>query len=366
MTTQGGADPPVSATQTSGRPPHRRPRTTARRCVARWLRRLRPRGGIGGLIGGIKSEIGNVGHAVGSVVSTIKSFLPFSAAEQGSLSGSGDPYYSGLSIGKIAAGITASLPAIKAAVSGTASQISSALSTAATEEASGTSQISKLTAQTDQLQALRAKEETSIKQLIAEREAESKADGAASSAIRAQQEDEIKELEKLRASQETRAKQTDAVIETVRKSMTQLKDEVDKLRDALKKATAASSNSSSSSSSADSSSSSSDQPANFAALGQWLAETAPDAGNPGSWQGNPGPLGGFGLAFDPGGGPRPVGGFDGGVPSGQGGGDLTAMLLADRLDTLIAAVRAQPARNAAGMAAAMNGVTGTAITRGNW
>ena len=60
--------------------------------------------------------------------------------------GKGDPYYSGLSIGKkLAQGITASLPGLKSAVSGTVGQINSALSKAATEEKSGTSQISTLT-----------------------------------------------------------------------------------------------------------------------------------------------------------------------------------------------------------------------------
>lgn len=61
-----------------------------------------------------------------------------------------------------------------------------------------------------------------------------------------------------------------------------------------------------------------------------------------------------------------MGGFEGGGPFGQGGSDLIAMLLADKLDEMIGTLRAQPAKNAAGMAAALNGVTGTAITRGNW
>ena len=126
---------------------------------------------IKGLIGGIKSAIGGIGSAMSGVGSFIKSFLPFSPAKQGPLSGKGDPYYSGLSIGKkLAAGITASLPALKSAVTGTVGQINSAMSKAATEKASGTSQLGSLTSHKDQLQALRAKEEASIKKLIAARE----------------------------------------------------------------------------------------------------------------------------------------------------------------------------------------------------
>jgi TP901 family phage tail tape measure protein len=332
---------------------------------------------IQGLIGGIKSAIGGIGHIMGSVASAIKSFLPFSPAKQGPLSGSGDPYYSGLSIGKkIAAGITASLPALKSAVSGSVAQINSALSTAASEQKSGTSQLSSLTSHVDQLQALRAKEEASIKSLIAARQKEEAQDKSGSAALRKSQEDEIKSLEQMRSSQETSVKQTDTVISTLKKSMTALKDEVTKLQAALKKATAAAASAASSSSSdttdtsTDDSSSSDTAPAtpNWGAFGQWLGETGPQAGaaSGGSWQGNPGPLGGFGLAFDPGGGPRPVGRFDGPGPFGPRGGDPGQAMVIDRLDQVVAALYAMPAKNAAGTAAALNGVTGTAITRGNW
>ena len=44
---------------------------------------------VQGLINGIKSMIGDVGCAIGSVVSEIKNFLPFSPAKKGPLSGSG-------------------------------------------------------------------------------------------------------------------------------------------------------------------------------------------------------------------------------------------------------------------------------------
>jgi hypothetical protein len=55
---------------------------------------------IQGLINGVMSMVGSIGHAIGSVVSTIKSYLPFSPAKQGPLSGAGDPSYSGRSIAK--------------------------------------------------------------------------------------------------------------------------------------------------------------------------------------------------------------------------------------------------------------------------
>lgn len=328
---------------------------------------------IKGLIGGIKSAIGGLGSAMSGVGSFIKSFLPFSPAKQGPLSGKGDPYYSGLSIGKkLAQGIVASLPSLRSAVSGTVGEINSALSKAASEEKSGTSQLSSLTSHMDQLQALRAKEEASIKKLIAAREQEYKTEGKASDALRTQQEDEIKELEKMRSTQESQVKQTEAVISTLKKSMTQLKDQVDKLKDALAKATkaaaaaASSSSSSSSDSSDDSSSSSSDQPPDWANLSQWLAETGPNPADAGSWQGNPGPLGGFGLAFNPGGGPGPAGRFDGAPPFLGGQGDVTGPMMVDLLGQVVSALHAMPAKNAAGTAAALNGVTRTAITRGNW
>ena len=334
---------------------------------------------IQGLIGGIKSAIGGIGHIMGDVASAIKSFLPFSPAKQGPLSGSGDPYYSGLSIGKkVAAGITASMPALKSAVSGSVAQINSALATAATEQKSGTSQLSSLTAHADQLQALRAKEEASIKSLIAARQKEEAQDKSGSTALRQSQEDEIKSLEQLRSSQETSVKQTDSVISTLKKSMSALKTQVDQLQAALKKATAAAATAAASAVSSsdasttddstdDSSSDSTPSTPNWGAFGQWLGETGP--GNPadgGGWRGYPGPLGGFGLAFDQGGGPRPLGRFDGGGPFSQRGGDPSQAMMVDLLRQVVAAIHAQPAKNAAGMAAALNGVTGTAITRGNW
>jgi TP901 family phage tail tape measure protein len=327
---------------------------------------------IGGLIGGIKSMIGDVTHGIGSVVSAIKSFLPFSPAKQGPLSGRGDPYYSGVSIGKkIAAGITASLPAIKSAVSGSVATINSALSKAAVEQSTATMSLTSLTADKTRLEDLRKTEEQLIKALEAKRKTEET--NPADKQLRAEQEAEIKELEKLRKTQESQVKPVEQAAETLRKSMTKLKDQVDDLQTALKKATAAAAAaaSSSSSSSSDSSDSSDDSTPDFGALSQWLAETASTSGaaaGGGGWQGNPGPFGGFGLAFNPGTMPGPVGGFNGAPPGfgRKGGGDPSTAMVIDRLDTVISTLRAQPAKNAAGMANALNGVSGTAIVRGNW
>jgi TP901 family phage tail tape measure protein len=62
-----------------------------------------------GLINGIKSMIGGVGNAIGSVASTIRSYLPFSPAKQGPLSGGGSPDIAGAKIGEmVATGMTQS------------------------------------------------------------------------------------------------------------------------------------------------------------------------------------------------------------------------------------------------------------------
>ncbi len=338
---------------------------------------------IKGLIGGITSMIGSIGHAIGNVVSTIKSFLPFSPAKQGPLSGAGDPYYSGLSIGKkIAAGITASLPAIKSAVKGSVGEINSALAKAATEKASGTTGLAGLDAHEKSLEKERAKEESQIQKLIAERAKEYAASHKGSEALRKEQEAEIQSLEKLRKEQESGTngvKQTEKVIETLKKSMTELKDTTDKLKTALEKATkAAAKAASASSSSADDtssadSSSSSDAPPDWTNFGQWMAATAgpgQGAGDGGSWRGYPGPLSGFGLGFQSRSVPGMAGRFDGAPPifGGQGGDQAVVYLarMVDQLDQANSTLRAQPGKNAAGMAAAMNGVTGTSILRGSW
>ncbi|MEZ0066672.1 TP901 family phage tail tape measure protein [Streptacidiphilus sp. MAP12-20] len=64
---------------------------------------------IKGLISGIKSMIGGIGNAMGDVGKTIRSFLPFSPAKQGPLSGSGSPDIAGAKIGQMVAdGLTSS------------------------------------------------------------------------------------------------------------------------------------------------------------------------------------------------------------------------------------------------------------------
>lgn len=328
---------------------------------------------IKGLIGGIGSMIGSVGHAIGSVASTIKSFLPFSPAKRGPLSGRGDPYYSGLSIGsKIAAGIAATAGKVKAAIGGTLSSMKAELAKATAEQGLGKTQISSLTGHVDKLQGERAKEESQIKALIAARQKEYAEDRKGSKALRAEQEKQIKTLQKLRASQETQVKATEAVIKNLRSEMSKLKSEVTKLKEAIAKATkaaakaAASSNSSSSSGSSGSSSGSASSTPDWAAFNTWLDDTSSGASG-GSWQGNPGPLGGFGVSgVGLPAGPRPVGQWGGPPPwMGGDGGELNALLIG-RLDELISAAHEQPWRTAAGLNAAMNGVAAHAVVKGNW
>ena len=325
---------------------------------------------IGGLIGGIKSAVGSVGHAIGSVVSTIKSFLPFSPAKQGPLSGAGDPYYSGLSIGnKIAAGIKAALPGLKSAVSGTVSEINSALAKAATEKASGTTGLGALNSHTNALQADRAKEEQSIKNLIAERQKEYADDKKGSAALRKAQEDQIKTLQKLRSTQETQVKQTEVVVKNLRAEMTKLKSETTKLTTELAKLTkaatkAATASSSSSASSTSSTSSTAAAGPDWAGFGQWLNETS-GVTAAGGWQENPGPLGGFGngLAAGPG-----VAGRFGGMPQGGGEDAIVQRLnmMIGHLGEMTEVMREQPGRVAAGLNAAMNGVVSHAMVKGGW
>ena len=70
---------------------------------------------IQGLINGVKSMVGAVGHAVSSVVGEIKNFLPFSPAKKGPLSGAGSPDVSGRKIGlMLAQGMEGSTSAVTA------------------------------------------------------------------------------------------------------------------------------------------------------------------------------------------------------------------------------------------------------------
>ena len=71
---------------------------------------------ISGLVAGIRSMIGNVRGAISTITGTIRSYLPFSPAKQGPLSGSGNPENSGRSIGRMLAhGLDTSHPLINAA-----------------------------------------------------------------------------------------------------------------------------------------------------------------------------------------------------------------------------------------------------------
>jgi phage-related protein len=71
---------------------------------------------IQGLIDGIGSMIGDVEHAASSVVDDIKSFLPFSPAKKGPMSGSGSPQRSGEQIAAmLAAGMDSGRGTVQAA-----------------------------------------------------------------------------------------------------------------------------------------------------------------------------------------------------------------------------------------------------------
>ena len=72
---------------------------------------------IQGLINGVTSMIGDVGHAIGGIVSEVRSYLPFSPARKGPLSGGGAPENSGRSIAaQLARGITSGAPAVSEAM----------------------------------------------------------------------------------------------------------------------------------------------------------------------------------------------------------------------------------------------------------
>lgn len=61
---------------------------------------------IQSLINGIQSKVKDLASTMSNIAGKVKGFLPFSPAKEGPLSGHGNPYYSGLSIGRLwAAGI---------------------------------------------------------------------------------------------------------------------------------------------------------------------------------------------------------------------------------------------------------------------
>nr|WP_281396831.1 phage tail tape measure protein [Streptomyces olivoverticillatus] len=73
---------------------------------------------IRGLINGVQSMIGAAGGAISSVVSEIKSYLPWSPAKKGPLSGSGSPEIGGRNIGaQLAKGLHAAVPGVSLASS---------------------------------------------------------------------------------------------------------------------------------------------------------------------------------------------------------------------------------------------------------
>lgn len=75
------------------------------------------RNAISGLISGIESKIGAISSPMSSVASEIRSFLPFSPAKQGPLSGAGSPDRAGLKIASmVAGGITSGTPGAQQAM----------------------------------------------------------------------------------------------------------------------------------------------------------------------------------------------------------------------------------------------------------
>ena len=84
---------------------------------------------ISGLIHGVENMLGSLGSTMSSVASTITSFLPFSPAKRGPLSGSGDPSNSGKSIAKkLAQGITAGKGQVVAAAHALAGSVTTGTS----------------------------------------------------------------------------------------------------------------------------------------------------------------------------------------------------------------------------------------------
>lgn len=71
---------------------------------------------VQGLIDGIKSMLGSVGSAASSIASTIRSYLPFSPAKTGPLSGRGAPNLAGIKIASMLAdGMLTGIPALTSA-----------------------------------------------------------------------------------------------------------------------------------------------------------------------------------------------------------------------------------------------------------
>lgn len=71
---------------------------------------------VNGLIDGIWSRFGALANAASSMAGTIRAYLPFSPAKEGPLSGSGNPYISGQTIGSmLAGGMQSRIPVVASA-----------------------------------------------------------------------------------------------------------------------------------------------------------------------------------------------------------------------------------------------------------
>jgi hypothetical protein len=79
---------------------------------------------IAGLIRGVRSMFPNIGGAMSEVAGIIAKYIPHSPAEEGPLSGKGDPFYSGQTIvERLSAGMTMEAPSLAAASSDAVSNI---------------------------------------------------------------------------------------------------------------------------------------------------------------------------------------------------------------------------------------------------
>ncbi|WP_066360247.1 phage tail tape measure protein [Herbidospora mongoliensis] len=76
---------------------------------------------IGGLLDGLRAKAGEIGGTMAGIVQQIKDYLPFSPAKTGPFSGSGNPYYSGISIMTLLGdGLLSRLPNIKSIMTSSA------------------------------------------------------------------------------------------------------------------------------------------------------------------------------------------------------------------------------------------------------
>jgi TP901 family phage tail tape measure protein len=249
------------------------------------------------------------------------------------------------------------------------SLLASQLSTATKDQSSAQKEYKQGSAAVNKLKNTRTSEENQIKKLIAARAREEKADSKGSKALRDEQEKQIKSLRKLRSAQEDQIKTLDKALRPLKSELSKLKSEITRLNKAIAKQKAAADKASSDSSD-DSGSDSSDGPPNWAAFNQWMTETGPidlagasggSSTPPGS--GYPGPFGGAGVSM---GLPSRPGWFDGQPDRSQQRNDQTLMLIEQHMRELVGVSKQQPAKTAAGLNAALNGMATRAIVQGNW